>query len=130
MKLFIKCIDKQATISLLHKGEVTETTWPADRQLSQDLFIKLEMLLKDNNLEMKQIKQIVYNTGPGSFTGLRIGASIANTLGYSLGVPVISLPDADWRIDDSAIDNRTSKPGSLVTDLNYSSAPHITKPRK
>lgn len=31
---------------------------------------------------------IEVETGPGSFTGLRVGVSVANTLGFSLGIPV------------------------------------------
>ena len=38
--------------------------------------------------KIKDISEIEVNTGPGSFTGLRVGVSIANALGWALGIPV------------------------------------------
>lgn len=35
-----------------------------------------------------KLKAIEVETGPGSFTGLRVGVSVANALGFSLGIPV------------------------------------------
>lgn len=37
---------------------------------------------------LQALEAIEVNTGPGSFTGLRVGVSVANALGYSLGIPV------------------------------------------
>jgi tRNA threonylcarbamoyladenosine biosynthesis protein TsaB len=37
---------------------------------------------------MDQIKEIEVNLGPGSFTGLRVGVSVANALAWTLKVPV------------------------------------------
>ena len=38
--------------------------------------------------DLKTVTEIVVNEGPGSYTGLRVGFAIANTLGYLLGVSV------------------------------------------
>lgn len=35
-----------------------------------------------------KLEGIAVETGPGSFTGLRVGVSVANALGFSLGIPV------------------------------------------
>jgi tRNA threonylcarbamoyladenosine biosynthesis protein TsaB len=40
------------------------------------------------NLKFKDLAKIQVKTGPGSFTGLRVGVSTANALGFSLGIPV------------------------------------------
>jgi len=48
----------------------------------------IDKLLKDNSLEMNQIDEIKVDMGPGSFTGLRVGASIANALGFLLQISV------------------------------------------
>lgn len=48
----------------------------------------IENILKENNLTVKNIKDIVAVNGPGSFTGLRIGLSAAKTMAYSLNVPI------------------------------------------
>lgn len=48
----------------------------------------IDKLLKDNNLKIEEIDQVKVNTGPGSYTGLRVGAAIANTLGSFLKIPI------------------------------------------
>jgi tRNA threonylcarbamoyladenosine biosynthesis protein TsaB len=60
-------------------------------QKSDNLLLKIKQILSRNNLNLKNLKTIVVNQGPGSFTGLRIGISIANTLAYSLNIPVICI---------------------------------------
>ena len=39
-------------------------------------------------MEFKDLKEVEVEIGPGSFTGLRVGVSVANALGYSLNIPV------------------------------------------
>ena len=58
---------------------------------SQNLLIEISKLLKYNNIKLTDLKLIAINAGPGSFTGLRVGATIANTLGYILKIPAISI---------------------------------------
>jgi len=48
--------------------------------------------LKKNKFDFNDISAIEVNPGPGSFTGLRIGVTIANTLGWVLKVPVNGNP--------------------------------------
>lgn len=48
----------------------------------------IKEILEENNLTLKDIKNIVCINGPGSFTGLRIGLSVAKTLAYTLNVPI------------------------------------------
>lgn len=48
----------------------------------------IDKILKVNNLKLKDINEIKVNTGPGSFTGLRVGISIANALGVFLKIPI------------------------------------------
>lgn len=44
--------------------------------------------LQSEGLSISDIKEIDVNLGPGSFTGLRVGVAVANTLGWQLHVPV------------------------------------------
>lgn len=55
---------------------------------SQVLLPLITKILKKNKLKFKDLKGVEVETGPGSFTGLRVGVSVANALGYSLNIPV------------------------------------------
>ena len=59
-----------------------------DHRKAQVVLPMIEALLKDHSLELKDITAFEVNPGPGSFTGLRVGITIANTLAYLLKVPI------------------------------------------
>src|SRR5215217_1531193 len=56
------------------------------------LFSRLEVLLKRNDLGHADLQRIAVTTGPGSFTGLRIGLSAARGLGLARQLPVVGIP--------------------------------------
>jgi len=58
------------------------------KEKSQMLLPFIDELLHKGNKKFKDITEIEVHTGPGSFTGLRIGVSVANALGWALGIPV------------------------------------------
>ncbi len=64
-------------------------------KMSQSKFLKaqtvlplIEDVLKSQNVPLSNVKEIVVHMGSGSFTGLRVGAAIANALGFFLQIPV------------------------------------------
>lgn len=59
---------------------------------SQNVLILIDKLLKEKKFKLKDIKEIEVKTGPGSFTGLRVGISVANALGFALKIPVNGKP--------------------------------------
>lgn len=62
------------------------------RQKAQAVLPLLDALLHKNNLLLKDITEINVNPGPGSYTGLRVGIAIANTLGFLLRIPLNGMP--------------------------------------
>lgn len=58
------------------------------QKTSRDLLPLIEEALCESNLALTDISEISVHTGPGSFTGLRVGIAVANTLGLLLGVPI------------------------------------------
>lgn len=77
-----------ATVAVEIGGKRFEKTSQSRVVKSQMVLPLIESLLLERNLTTKDITEIKVALGPGSFTGLRVGATVANALGYLLGVPV------------------------------------------
>ncbi len=75
--------------------QVAYVIWEAHRQLAETIHTRVQDLLKDQALSFADVDGIVVYQGPGSFTGLRIGLSVANALAYSLGIPLVAT-QSDW----------------------------------
>ena len=87
--LFISTFDKIITIGLLKNGEViSELTKESSKNHSIHTMPMIDEILKINNLEPSYLNEIIVVNGPGSFTGVRIGVTIAKTLAYTLNIPI------------------------------------------
>jgi len=62
---------------------------------SQTLLPMLDEIVKMIDFDLQDIDAIAVASGPGSFTGLRIGSSTAKGLGLALNKPIISVPTVD-----------------------------------
>lgn len=56
------------------------------------IFDRIATLLRRNKLGYENLDSIVVTTGPGSFTGLRVGLSTAKGLGLALDIPIVGIP--------------------------------------
>ena len=101
--------------------------WEAHRKLADELLLKVEGILKKNKLEFKDVSGIIIFTGSGSFTGLRIGTTVANTLAYSLGIPIVESAGENW-IKTGLEKIKSVKPGQYVVP-KYNAEPNITQPK-
>lgn len=59
-----------------------------DAKKAQVILPMINEVLKKHKLKLEDLESIDVHTGPGSFTGLRVGISIANTLGFILKIPI------------------------------------------
>lgn len=91
----ILCIDtalEKCSIALCWNGDCIDVLTNEDTyKASEVLHLLIEKLLAKNNLTLKDIKAIAVNGGPGSYTGLRIGATTAKGLCYALNIPLINV---------------------------------------
>lgn len=108
-------------------NEVCRLLWHAHRELSDTLLLRIDELLKEGGIVASDLGALIVYRGPGSFTGLRIGITAANTLAYSLGVPISGVTGEFWITD--ALKNIETANSALVTP-EYGSEAHITQPRK
>lgn len=77
--------------------QIAYVEWEAHRQLAETIHLKLQDILKGNKAGLSALQGIVIYRGPGSFTGLRIGMSVANALADSLKIPIIATNKKSWQ---------------------------------
>jgi tRNA threonylcarbamoyladenosine biosynthesis protein TsaB len=128
MILTIRTDKPEAEIGLYQgRKEIAYKTWQAHRMLSTTVHKVIEELLQAAGKSWSDIRGIVYYEGPGSFTGLRIGAAVANALTYALGIPVSTNHGANWQEKGiEALDSGVNLPAIP----QYGSEPHITRQKK
>lgn len=84
-KLYIDTRDNQKTIVGLNSERLEKVTGP---DKSQQVLSLVDEILKKNRIKLEDLTEITVETGPGSFTGLRVGITVANTLGWALKIPI------------------------------------------
>ena len=127
MILAIKTDVPEAEIHLVRDGVVVAgKKWLAHRQLLETINTSIQKILEEAGITYTDIKGIIFYEGPGSFTGLRIGCSVANALAVSYNLPIAATTGNNWLIDGCEI--LATNKGLKTVEPNYGSEPHITKP--
>lgn len=74
-------------VSLEKNGQKTDKE--SDQKFGSQVLLNLvEEILADASLEKAELTEIKVATGPGSYTGIRVGVAVANALAYGLGITV------------------------------------------
>lgn len=126
MFITIKTSDDIAEICLFD-GKVLkkERKWQAGQELSRTILTEISNIVND---DFDILDGIVVFTGPGSFTGLRIGISVANALAYGKNLPVVGENGENWveKGIGKIIDGQNDK----IVVPEYGSEFHITEPKR
>ena len=85
MKLFIDTSNSERIFIKLNDQNYMAA---GSQKKAQALLPFINEKLKDNGKTIHDLTEIEVFTGPGSFTGLRVGVSVAQALGWSLNIPV------------------------------------------
>ena len=73
---------------------IESTDWPAGYRHGETLLATIESFLARLHLERDRLAAIVVGTGPGAFTGLRVGIATAKGLAHGLGRPIVGISTA------------------------------------
>jgi len=106
--IYIDCADREKDSVKLLKNFENKSEEISNKIGKIDIVSSIEQILKENNLKLRDISEFKSNLGPGSFTGLKVGATIANVLNWALGK-------------------------KKITELgypNYGKEPNISQPKK
>ncbi len=110
MKMYL---DTSSPVTILRLDD-KEYTWESGRDLAEKLHGFLRDKLAENGATWQDIKEITFMSGPGSFTGLRIGAAVVNSLAHELQIPLYN--------------HKGEKVQIILPD--YGRAANITAPKK
>ena len=88
MILFIDTHEELITIALKNKDKLFIKTKESEYSHSVFTMPMIKEIFEENNLNVKDLDKIIVVNGPGSFTGIRIGLTIAKTLAYTLNIKI------------------------------------------
>lgn len=71
------------------------TTWPAGYRHGETLVPTIQRFLGEQHIRRSGLTAIVVGTGPGAFTGLRVGLATAKGLAYGLQLPIVGISTAE-----------------------------------
>jgi len=92
MELSIDTASELATVGISHQGSlIAEITWRCRRNHTVELLPTIEKLFAQAGVTQEEIEAIFVCTGPGMYTGLRVGVSTAKGLAYALALPVVGV---------------------------------------
>lgn len=129
MILSIRTDKPEAEIGLFADSkQLAYMTWQAHRELSDTIHHKLEELLGTADKRWEDIGAVIFYKGPGSFTGLRIGASVAQAISSSLAIPLVATNTEDWlKLGFEKLKNNKNE---QLFNIEYGSEARTTKPVK
>ena len=102
--------------------------WQAHLRLAETLNTQIEKILNKSSISYEDINAIAIYKGPGSFTGLRIGMSVANALAYSLNIPIVTKSGESWL--EKSIQAIQKGQNDKIAVPKYGSPVRVTKPKK
>ena len=115
-------------MTLVNGTEHIEHMWDAGRTLAKNILGYIDEGLSSAGLTYDDIDGLGVFRGPGSFTGLRIGLTVANTIASAQSLPIVGATGDEWQ--QQSIDRLSRGESDTIVLPEYGSDARITKPRK
>jgi tRNA threonylcarbamoyl adenosine modification protein YeaZ len=92
ISLFLDTCNHNIIIGLLENNKlIYSTSFINDNNLSEKLLPTIKLSLEKINKKVENINRIYISIGPGSFTGIRIGVTVAKTMAWALNIEIIPI---------------------------------------
>lgn len=115
-------------LTLIDGDKRTDYEWVAERNLARDMLAYLRDRLAENEASFADISGIGVFRGPGSFTGLRIGLAVLNTIAHEQRIPIVGVTGDAWR--EECMDRLQNGRNDEIVLPEYGAEARVTKPRK
>jgi len=115
-------------ITFIDDDKRQDEQWQSDRMLARGLLGYLDKLLKGRGETWSDITAIGVFEGPGSFTGIRIGLTVMNTIADAQAVPIVGARGENWQ--NEALGKLKSGKNEKIVLPFYGRDANITTPRK
>lgn len=106
---------------------VVETTRSVAYNENYKTALFLEQFLHKQKVKPQQLSKIFVCSGPGSFTGIRVGVALAEAFGMALAIPILAIKKNQVPKD---LIRLISLRSSQEVTLNYGQKPNITKAKR
>jgi len=127
--LTIRTDKPEAEIGLFDgENKLAYETWAAHRELAGSIHLKIKEVLGSQGKTYADVQGLVCFQGPGSFTGLRIGITVADGFAYGLNIPIVATQGDDWI--KQGITRLDSGENVRIALPHYGAPVHVTQPRR
>lgn len=125
--LFIDTSTESLTIALFKDDVLLSTSTESSSEHSKYAMPILEQIFKENNIKPNMVNKIMVINGPGSFTGIRIGVTIAKIYAWALNINIVpisslkayAISNKNYDYYVSIIDARRNYVYAGIYDKNY-----------
>ena len=127
--LTVRTDKPEAEVGLFEDGQrLAYTTWAAHRQLAETVHQVIVDVLRENGKDLHDIEAIAVYQGPGSFTGLRIGLTVANAMADGFRLPIVGVEGETWL--PQALGRLQAGENDVAVMPEYGAEVHITLPKR
>ena len=92
MILVIDTSSSNVTVSIVDNNKIVYNfSKKVDNDIASKILPIIDNGFKEANLDIKSVEKILVVNGPGSFTGIRIGVTVAKTIGWALNINVVPI---------------------------------------
>lgn len=127
----ILALDTSTPVCHLHidvQGQLFSYEWESGRGLAKGLLGYLNENLAKHDAVLTDVTGLIAYQGPGSFTGLRIGLTVLNTIADAQKIPIVGVTGDAWV--QTGLDRLHTGENDTLVMPEYGGEPNITTPRK
>ena len=110
--LAVETTGSACSVALVGEGEVLELTRIAPRRHNALVLEMVDAVMASRGVGARDLEAVVFSAGPGSFTGVRIGAAIAQGIALGGDIPVIRVPTSEVAAEQAR--RRNGSAGGVV----------------